>query len=280
MDRLSSLLFSLNRAFSSDSISAESECDRKFEKSVRKSMTLAHEVHEDVPPPDTPTFTFSQVQATVFTVPPDHMARLRALVISDQLFGKTLVVTKSLPKCFANIMTLITRENLNCIFVLGDLIYPPDDDPKLLLTKVISEFERFPIPVYINGGARTRPLLHQIEYSKPGTNVKIVKDYLIKLRHPKPPLGTPQHLFLASALLPPNALKTDRVGEFVLQFKRAFAADIANEDYLLLGGCGGYSLNEEQRCASIKAFSPDDHHNAHAIVVAEEGGFGVRVIGK
>jgi hypothetical protein len=237
-------------------------------------------IYEAVPPPEAPSFTFSQVQATVFTIPPDHMARLRALVISDQLFGKTLVVTKSLPTCFTNIMTLITRENLNTIFVLGDLIFPNDSNASVLLTKVITEFERFPIPVYISGGVRTRPLLAQIEYNKPGTNVKIVKDYLLKLRHPKPPLGTPPNLFLASALLPSTGLKPEKIGEFVSEFKRAFRADIANEDYLLLGGCGAYSLNEEQRCASIKAFSPDDHHNAHAIVVADEAGFTIKVIGK
>jgi hypothetical protein len=226
-------------------------------------------------------FKIANAQATAFVVPPEHIAHLRGLLICDQSFGRTLPLTKSIPKCLKNLMTIISRERINCIFVVGDVIFRRDaiDTEKEAINKVVRAFEQFPIPVYISASEKTRPVLTEIS-PKAGSNVRIVLDYFLKLRHLNPPVGTPPNVFIASALLPQGGLQTDELPQFLSEFKEAFKAVIAPQDYLLLGGCHGYSLNEDLRCACVKEFSPDEHHQAYAIVVAESTGFEIRVVGK
>ena len=216
-------------------------------------------------------------KTTVFTVPLEHAVNIKALVVADQHFGKTLPITKSLPQCLKNMMTIIAREQVNCIFMLGDIV---DNNDKDILTKVFSALEQLPIPVYVMGGAKDRVLLFDYKYNRPGSNVTVVYDYAIRIHHPNAPLGTPPNIFLAHDLCNPVTVKMDEAEAFVVALKRAFEKDITVEDFLLIGYTHQYVFNEQLRCASIKDFSPDNHHNGYAIISTGTDGFKINIVGK
>ena len=216
-------------------------------------------------------------KTTVFTLPLEHAANIKALVVSDQHFGKTLPITRSLPQCLKNMMTIIAREQINCIFMLGDIV---DNNDKDILTKVFSALEQLPIPVYVMGGGNDRVLIFDYKYNRPGSNVRVVYDYAIRIHNPNAPVGTPQNIFLAHDLCNPLSVKPDEAEAFLVALKRAFKKDIANEDFLIIGHTHQYVFNEDLRCASIKDFSPDNHHNGYAVISTGSNGFKINIVGK
>jgi hypothetical protein len=66
----------------------------------------------------------------------------------------------------------------------------------------------------------------------------------------------------------------------VLQLKRAFASDIAVDDFLLLGYTNQYVFDEQHRGAVMKSLYVDLAGTAYAVVTADQDGLKVRVIGK
>ena len=214
----------------------------------------------------------------VFTLPVEHAAHIRALVVADQRFGKTLPITRSLPQCLKNMMTIVVRESINCIFMLGDIVHAASD--RGLLSAVVRALEQLPIPVYIMGGPETRVLLFDYKYEKPGSNVHIVYNYAIRIPHPAPLSGAPPNVFLAYDLCNPFAVGPSDAQSYVVALKRGFDRDIRSEDFLLVGRPNHYVFNDELRCASIKDFSPDNHHSGYAVIVVEKDGFKIQIVGK
>lgn len=214
----------------------------------------------------------------------EYIHNMKALLISDQHFGKTLPLTQSLPQCLKNLMTIIMRENINTLFLLGDLIHIEDEKAtkhnKDTLLKVIGAFEQIPIPVFIMGGEHDRKLLWDCKYNKPGSNVHIVYDYLVQLSHPNPQLGTLQNVFLAHDFNNPYSLKPDEVESFVVELKHSLSDFVKPEDYLIIGHCHQFANNEQAKAASLREFSPDLHHNGYAILTCNPNCFDIDFKGK
>ena len=225
---------------------------------------------------------FPNLKTTVFNLPIEHTVNMKALVLTDQFFGKTLPLTKSIPQCMKNIMTIIVREGINCIFFIGDLVHfqKDENETKSILTKVLKVFEEIPLPIYVMGGEQNRQILYNMKYQKPGSNVHVVYDFMIKIKHPNPPIGTIPNIYLTHDAKNPLTVKPDQVESFVFSLKNAFSQEIANEDFLLVGHCNGYSFNEQGKYGSIKEFSPDNHRNGYAIITCTKEGFNVNIVGK
>ena len=222
-------------------------------------------------------------KSSVFILPKERCVGLKALVITDQFFGKTLPLTKSIPHCLKNMMTIITRESINCIFMLGNVVHVTENnikEAKQNAKKVISSLERIPLPVYIMGGDKDRRLWWELKYEKPGSNVHIVYDFLIRIPHPNPQLGNDVSFYLTHDCKNPIHIKQDEVESYAVELKRALKDEVHNEDYLLIGYCQNYLYNQTARVACIKEFSPDNHRNGYAIVSVTDSGFDLNIVGK
>ncbi|OHT02077.1 Ser/Thr protein phosphatase [Tritrichomonas foetus] len=225
----------------------------------------------------------TNTHSSVFVVPAERVANMKAIVITDQTFGKTLPLTKSIPHCLKNLMTIIARESVNCIFIIGDLVHfteSKEKEAKENLLKVLNAFEMIPLPIFIMAGDHNRRLLWETKYDKPGSNITIVYDFLIRITHPNPPLGTPANFYLTHDAKNPLSLKLDEIESYAVELKRAFNSEIANEDFLLIGHCQTYVLNETARVACIKEFSPDNHRNGYAIISVTPEGTKLNIVGK
>lgn len=219
-------------------------------------------------------------KTSVFTLPIEQTMNLKALVIADQHFGKTLPVNDSIPRLFRSLMPIIVRESINCIFMLGDLVHVgKNPDSEGILKKVFDALEQLPIPVYVMGGGLDRVLLWDYKYNKPGSNVKVVYDYAIKIHHPNAPIGTPPNIYLSHDLGNPLSIKSDEAESFVVELKRAFSNEISSDDYLIIGHVHEHVHNEQLRCAAIKEFSQDNHRSDYAIVAMSDNGLKVTLVG-
>lgn len=224
-------------------------------------------------------------KSTVFTVPIEHTINMKAMIITDQNFGKTLPLTKSIPHCMKSLMTIIARESINCIFMIGDLVYINEKDPKIeqakeILSKVFKALEMIPIPVYILGGERNRRLLYDVNYDVPHSNIHVVYDFLIRIHNPNPPIGTPSNFYLTHDCKNPLVLKANEIESYAIELKRALQDEISNEDYLIIGHCQAYYQNDTAKVASIKEYSPDLHRNGYAVLKLTPEGFNLNIVGK
>jgi hypothetical protein len=233
--------------------------------------------------PDSPQtslpFRIITSKATIFTVPLELVLNLRGLVVSDQAFGKTLHRTQSIPKCFEKLARIISQESVNCVFVLGDLIYIESDEVRnnVTLRQVVQAFEAIPLQIFILVSEGNRPLLSASQVRRVGSNVTFVYDSMIRIHHPNPPHQSPPNVFLAHAL---EEVEMGVAEPLVLQLKRAFASDIAVEDFFVLGHTNQYVFDEQHRCATMKSLYADLARTAYAIVAADQDGLKIRVIGK
>ena len=132
----------------------------------------------------------------------------------------------------------------------------------------------------VMGGPQNRKILYDMKYNKPGSNIHVVYDYMIKIKHPVPPQGTIPNVYITNDAMCTVPVKPDEVESYAYKLKTHFKHEIANEDFLLVGSCNGYSYNEESRFGSIKEFSPDNHRNGHAIISCDSDGFKINIIGK
>lgn len=228
-------------------------------------------------------YPLTNKKSSVFTVPIEQTKNIKAIVITDQNFGKTLPLTKSIPHCLKNLMTIIARENINCIFIIGDIVHFDDlniEKAQETLLEVFKQFEMIPLPIYIMGGENNRRLLFDLNYSIPFSNIKVVYDFLIRIHNPNPVLDTPPNFYLTHDGKNPLKLKPEEIESYAIELKRAFKDEIANEDFLIIGHCQAYYLNESARVATIKEFSPDNHRNGYAIIEMTEQGLKLNIVGK
>lgn len=227
---------------------------------------------------------FANKNTTVFVLPLEHTVNLKGLVVANQYFGKTLPLTKSIPQFMKSIMTIIVRENINALFFVGDIAFFQKDggaaETKAIIEKFFGVLEELPIPVYVMGGQQNRKILFDMNYNKPGSNIHVVYDYMLKIQHPAPPQGTIPNVYITNDALCTAPIKLDEVEAYTYKLKKHFKNEIANEDFLLCGCCKGYSYSEECRFGSIKEFSPDNHRNGHAIISCARDGFSVNIVGK
>ena len=134
------------------------------------------------------------------------------------------------------------------------------------------------IASYVMGGGLDRLLLWDYKYNKPGSNVKVVYDYAIKIHHPNAPAGTPPNIYLSHDLGNPLAVKPDEAESFVVELKRAFSSEISSEDYLIIGHVHEHAHNEQLRCVTLKEYSQDNHRSDYAIVAMGSDGFKVTLV--
>lgn len=222
-----------------------------------------------------PLKRFSQklinTKTSVFTLPIEQTINLKGLVIADQHFGKTLPVNDALPRFFRSLVPLIVREQINCLFMLGDIVHVKPGFPnEEILEKVFAALEQLPIPVYVMGGGLDRTLIWDYKYNKPNSNVKVVYDYAIKIHHPNCPPGSPPNIYLSHDLCNPLSVKPDEAESFVVELKRAFSDEISSDDYLIIGHVHEHVHNDQARCVAIKEYSQDNHRSDYAIVSMSE----------
>lgn len=230
------------------------------------------------------TLHLTNKNTSIYIMPLENTVDLKGLVITNQLFGKTLPLTKSIPQFMKNIMTIISREKINTLFFIGDIAYYQKEggekETKAIIEKFFAILEGIPLPVYVMGGPQNRKILYDMKYNKPGSNIHVVYDYMIKIKHPVPPQGTIPNVYITNDAMCTVPVKPDEVESYAYKLKTHFKHEIANEDFLLVGSCNGYSYNEESRFGSIKEFSPDNHRNGHAIISCDSDGFKINIIGK
>lgn len=228
------------------------------------------------------SFSFSNTKTSVFSVPSVISDGINALVVSGQDFGRTLPLTRAIPQFMKSLLSVVKRNQINCLFFLGDLVYVDDGSESAVVTAtmktVIAALEELPIPVYIMGGERDRVLLWQMKYTNPGSNVRVVYDYAIKIGVPG--ASDVKNVFLTYDLMNPVPVRYDQADEFTHALKRAFYMDIQERDYLVVGHPKGYAVNEAKKYASIKNWSVDHHRTGYAIVTREESGLTVKVVGE
>ncbi|EAY22178.1 Ser/Thr protein phosphatase, putative [Trichomonas vaginalis G3] len=218
--------------------------------------------------------------ATAFHVPKNVVTGMRALIVSDAHFDKTLTLSRTLPKYIKSLSSIIIRDKLNTVFVLGDMIQNDDDITMEKLQSIITAFELLPVPVYIIGGNHERSLLWDLKYNKQGSNVTIVYDLCICLTYPtQPPSRTPPRVFLAHDLKNNFQLQPEEGESFVATLKKEFVDLIHHEDYLVTGHTHKTINNEEERYASVGAYSEDLHRSSYAMLFAENG-FHFQFVGK
>lgn len=224
-------------------------------------------------------------KSTVFTVPIEHTVNMKALIITDQNFGKTLPLTKSIPHCMKSLMTIIARESINCIFMIGDLVWINEKNPnieqaKQTLIQVFKALEMIPLPIYILGGERNRRLLYDVNYDVPHSNIDVVYDFLIRIHNPNAEIGSSQNFYLTHDCKNPLSLKPNEIESYAIELKRALQDEISNDDYLLIGHCQAYYQNDQAKVATIKEFSPDMHRNGYAVLSLTQEGFNLNIVGK
>lgn len=226
-----------------------------------------------------PTSLINKV-ATAYHIPKNIVNGMRALIVSDAHFDKTLTLSRTLPKYIKSLSSIIIREKLNTVFVLGDLIQNDDDISLEKLNSIVTAFELLPVPVYIIGGNHERSLLWELKYNKQGSNVRIVYDLCICLEYPThPPPRTPPRVFLAHDLKNNFQLQPEDGEEFVAALKKGFVDLIHHEDYLIVGHTHKTINNEEDRYASVGAYSEDLHRTSYAMLFTDNG-FHFQFVGK
>jgi hypothetical protein len=217
----------------------------------------------------------TSAKATVFVLPIDIVTNVRALILTNQELGKTLPVTVGLPQLMKSILGVISRESINAIFLIGNLVHRDvcASESRKILTMAIRAFEVLPIPVYIMGGEGNRELLWDAKHKSPCSNVRVIYDQLIKFEHPQG-----RNTFLAHAL---NAdFDRDHIEGFISGLKKALGAEIGADDFLLVGNLHQYAYNQRTMVGSIKDFSPDNHHTGYAVISYGSDCFEVKITGK
>jgi hypothetical protein len=178
-----------------------------------------------------------------------------------------------------NLMGIIKRESINSIFILGNLVHmqPEIAASREIMSKALRAFECLPIPVYIMGGEKNSELLWDMKYNKPGSNVQVVHDRIIRLEPLDP--GRPEEgICLAHCL--GGVAAGGEVEAYVLGVKKALKGCVGDGDFLLVGNCQHYVLNTQARIGSMKDFSPDNRHTGYAIVAFGPEGRDIRIVGK
>jgi hypothetical protein len=102
------------------------------------------------------------------------------------VFGKTLHRTRSIPKCLEKLARVISQESVNCIFILGDLIYVEVDERRndVTLRQVTQAFKAIPLPIFILVSESNRSLLSTYAGHRTGLNVAFVYDSMIRIHLP------------------------------------------------------------------------------------------------
>jgi hypothetical protein len=163
--------------------------------------------------------------------------------------------------------------------VVGGLIHVEAGDVRASVTlrQVVQAFEAIPLPIFILVSEGNRALLSASQVRRAGSNLTFVYDSMIRIHHPDPPPGSPPNVFLTHAL---EDVEIGLAEPLVLQLKRAFASDIAVDDFFLLGHTNQYVFDERHRCATMKSLFADLARTAYAIVAADQDGLKIRVVGK
>jgi predicted phosphodiesterase len=209
--------------------------------------------------------------ATAYTIPSNVVRGMKALIIADAHFDKTLSLSSTLPKYIKELGRIIAKEKVNTVFVLGDMLQNDDDMTIEKLKSIIKGFEYLPVRVYIIGGNHDRSMLWELKYNKQGSNVKVIYDLAMLLVHPNPAPGTPPRIFLAHDLKNNFQLKPEEGQYFVKNLKSSFKDMIRSEDYLLVGHTHQTIDFKELRCGSIGAYSEDLYRKSYAILNTENG---------
>ena len=217
--------------------------------------------------------------ATAYQIPANVVRGMKAMIVADSHFDKTLALSATLPKYIKELGRIILREKITTLFVLGDLIQNDEDITMEKLKSIVTAFELLPIRVYIIGGNHDRSLLWEMKYNKKGSNVTVVYDLAMCLTHPNPPPDTPPRLFLAHDLKNNYLLKPEDGPYFVKNLKKEFKDMIHDEDYLLLGHTHQTIDNKDCRCGSVGSLSEDLHRHSYAILTTDNG-FQLNFIGK
>lgn len=209
--------------------------------------------------------------ATAYPIPSNVVRGMKALIVADAHFDKTLALSTTLPKYIKELGKIVLREKVNTIFVLGDMLQNDEDMTIDKLKSIIAAFELLPAKVYMIGGNHDRSMLWDLKYNKKGSNVTIVYDLAMVLTHPNPAPDTPPRIFLAHDLKNNFQLKFDEGQYFVKNLKSFFKDMIHSEDYLLIGHTHQTINIKEQRCGSVGAYSEDLHRQSYAILKTENG---------
>jgi hypothetical protein len=238
---------------------------------------LISEAAPAAPPP----FKVIPARPTFFTAPLELSYSARVLVISDQEFGKTLPLTKSLPQCLKTVATVIARESITALFVVGNLVHRSGaaERDRAVLGRIIEAFESIPIPIFVLASECNRDLYTADGQTAVGSNVRFVHESMIRVHLPSASDGRPRNVFVTHALHD-SPMDAAQAQALLIELKKAFSVDIRPDDFLLIGHAHQYVLDEAHKVASIKDLSPDRHYTAYAVIASGTEGFTVSIVGK
>jgi hypothetical protein len=238
-------------------------------------------LREESRPGSPPPFKVIPSHPTFFTAPLEFSYSSRVLVISDQEFGKTLPLTKSLPQCLKTLTTVIARESITALFIVGNLVHLSGaaERDQASLRHIIEAFESLPLPIFVLASEYDRQLYTTVGDAVSGSNVRFVHESMIRLHLPMAPDGRAGNVFVTHAVHD-IALDAAQALALLLELRKAFSGDIRPNDFLLIGHAHQYVLDEAQKVASIKDLSPDRHYTAYAVITGGNEGFNISIVGK
>jgi DNA repair exonuclease SbcCD nuclease subunit len=193
--------------------------------------------------------------------------QMRALVVTDMHFGKETPIEETLPQFMRAMRSLIGEHKINVLFMLGDVLHGGLPNSLEILGTLLGEFDKLMIPVWIVPGNHDRYAFYRIDASV-YTNVKISRDYLLGLKHPRPRPGCLPCIFLGHDIGNRYHLEMNKVPSWIRGMKQLFSSIIHPEDFLMTGHAHHHFLDKERRCATLGQFAPDHVTGCYALITA------------
>ncbi|OHS94959.1 Ser/Thr protein phosphatase [Tritrichomonas foetus] len=218
-------------------------------------------------------YTISRVPLTCVRIEDERiLSSFRALVLSDMHFNQKEKLSFSLPIVLRKISKLIIDQNINIIFLLGDIVeqYQSPTSAEDLKT-VFSAFEQLGIPIYIIPGNHDRSLFNNTSYDTRFKNIHLLKTTLMFIENPNSPPNTYRRIYMAHEMENNFKLEGPQKNVFPIKLKEFFKDVFTENDFLLIGHIHRHILDLSKNCGSVGQYSYDYKRESYAIITNENG---------